>query len=223
MLNMIRGMLICAVVSGVAVGALQEAAPQSGVIVSNQYVEITRFLPATPPARDAAPCTNPNGNPVVWLSLPDRMNAAPSDGPRAAETGRASAHYALPNSTYKCASTQGATIVDIELKSQPAAGVFNDDAVKLDPAHNEVLLENDQVRVVRIHFPPGESGPIVDKRARIICALTDSRATVAAREGQDHESDMKAGMIVFSRGGRQSTKNVGTALLENIVVELKGK
>jgi hypothetical protein len=100
---------------------------------------------------------------------------------------------------------------------------FGDDATILDPKHNEVLFENKRVRVVRIHFPPGESGPIVDKRARVIIMLTDSHATVTLPDGHSEVRDGKAGTVSFSKGGRQATNNVGTTELENIVVELKGK
>lgn len=111
----------------------------------------------------------------------------------------------------------------IELREAPAPSSFADDAVKLDSKHNEVLLDNDRVRVVRIHFGPGESGPMVDKRARVIIMLADSHATVTLPDGHSEVRDGKAGTVSFSKAGRQATNNVGTTPLENIVVELKSK
>jgi hypothetical protein len=112
---------------------------------------------------------------------------------------------------------------DVDLKSIPAKFTFKDDAVKVDSAHSEVLLDNSRVRVVRIHFAPGESGPIVDKRPRVIVAVTDSQATVTFPDGHSEPREMKAGTVSFGNAGRQATKNTGTTPLENIVVELKSK
>ena len=95
--------------------------------------------------------------------------------------------------------------------------------MKLDPDHNEVLFENDRVRVVRVHFAPGESGPVVDKRPRVIIVLTDSHATVTLPDGHSEIRDAKAGTVSFGNAGRQATNNIGATPLENIVVELKSK
>ncbi|MGB2672890.1 MAG: hypothetical protein WAO11_19435 [Candidatus Acidiferrum sp.] len=114
-------------------------------------------------------------------------------------------------------------LVTIFLNDQPERAPFADDAVKLDQKHNEVLLENSRIRVVRIHFAPGESGPMVDKRPRVIVVLTDSHATVTLPDGHSEVRDAKAGTIYFGKAGRQATTNIGTTPLENLVVELKGK
>jgi hypothetical protein len=114
-------------------------------------------------------------------------------------------------------------LVNIYLSDQPERSPCADDAVKLDPKHNEVLLENSRVRVVRIHFAPGESGPMVDKRPRVIIVLTDSHATVTLPDGHTEVRDAKAGTVYFGNAGRQATNNIGTTPLENVVVELKSK
>ncbi len=114
-------------------------------------------------------------------------------------------------------------MVTIEHHAAPPPSKFDDDAVKLDPKHNEVLLENDHVRVVRVHFAPGESGPIVDKRARVIIVLSDSHASVTLPDGHTEVRDAKAGTVSFGNAGRQATNNIGATPLENIVVELKSK
>jgi hypothetical protein len=114
-------------------------------------------------------------------------------------------------------------LVNIYLRDQPERAPFADDAVKLDPKHNEVLLENSRVRVVRIHFEPGESGPMVDKRPRVIIVLTDSHASVTLPDGHSEVRDAKAGTVYFGNAGRQATNNIGTTPLGNVVVELKSK
>ncbi len=148
--------------------------------------------------------------------------------PDAAESGgwrleKASFLSRKDGETIVAPGTSAFRLVNIFLKDPPESAPFADDAVKLDPKHNEVLLENDRVRVVRVHFAPGESGPIVDKRARVIVVLTDSHATVTLPDGHSEVRDAKSGTVTFSNAGRQATNNIGTTPLENIVVELKSK
>lgn len=124
---------------------------------------------------------------------------------------------------YGCTDQPSLSRYEIYWKQMVPKAPFHQDALKLDPAHNTVLFENEGVRVVRIHFGPGESGPMVDKRARVIIMLTDSHATVTLPDGHSEVRDGKAGTVSFSKAGRQATNNVGTTPLENIVVELKSK
>ena len=112
--------------------------------------------------------------------------------------------------------------IKIEFRGLPPMSPFEKDAVKLDPKHNEVLFENDRVRVVRVHFGLGASGPMVDKRPRVIILLTDTHAQVRRPDGQLSPRDSVAGTIQWSLGGRQATINGNVGPLENIVVELKG-
>ena len=114
-------------------------------------------------------------------------------------------------------------LLGISLLDRPAKGYFERDAVKLDPQHNHVLLENDRVRVVSVHFGPGESGPIVDKRPRVIVLLSDMHAVVTLPDGHSEPRDGKAGTVYWGNAGAQATKNVSDKAFENIVVELKGK
>ena len=114
-------------------------------------------------------------------------------------------------------------LLGISLLDLPAKGHFEQDAVKSDPKHNSVLLETDRVRVVSVHFGPGESGPIVDKRPRVIILLDDMHAIVTLPDGHSEPRDGKAGTVYWGNAGAQATKNIGDKPFENIVVELKGK
>jgi hypothetical protein len=113
--------------------------------------------------------------------------------------------------------------VRIELKKDPPAPAFEKDAVKLDPAHNILLDENDHFRVVQVHFGLNEQGPVVDKRPRVIIILTDTHAQVQKPGGTPEVRDGTAGTVQWSLGGSQATINFGTLRLNNTVVELKGK
>jgi hypothetical protein len=133
------------------------------------------------------------------------------------------ARYIGPNGGFGCTGTDTGSMVQIYLKSVPPKARFREDAVRLDKAHNRVLEEGERARVMLVYFSPGESGPMVDKRARVIFALTDSHATVTLPDGHSEVRESKAGQVYFSDAGRQSTKNTGTTPLANIVIELKRK
>jgi hypothetical protein len=201
-----------------------ESRPQHEVqresLVDNQFVSIERLT--FPPNNQGFAISRENtSSPTLVLRFrPAQPDTTSSDSWRFENMNFFPPEAPRPNLP---PSASPFRLIDIHLRDQPESSPFADDAVKLDPRHNEVLLENNRVRVVRIHFPPGESGPIVDKRTRIIIALTDSHATVTRPDGQTGVRDAKAGSVNFSNGGRQSTNNIGTTLLENIVVELKNK
>jgi mannose-6-phosphate isomerase-like protein (cupin superfamily) len=160
-----------------------------------------------------------NKTPFVLFYFPAPNSRA--SGPATSE--RISTRYIDAGEFYGCDAVKDGTYVQVDLKSIPAKSTFSDDAVKVDPTHNEILIENDRVRVVRIHFAPGESGPMVDKRSRVIVAVTDSHASVTFPDGHSETRDVKAGSVSFGNAGRQATRNTGTTPLENIVIELKSK
>jgi hypothetical protein len=110
----------------------------------------------------------------------------------------------------------------VELRKMPPAETFELDAVNTDPKHNKVLFENDRIRIVRVHFGPGEEGPIVDKRSRVVILLRDMVAKVRLADGHVESRQGKAQKIQWSQAGRQATINGRSGPLENIVVELKG-
>ena len=161
---------------------------------------------------------------MATLYLPIQKENSSSEGRYTFLPDRVTAIYLNAHSPVDgCSRENDLEFVSVEPKSWPPKSKFRDDAVKNDPAHNKVLLENNRVRVVRIHFLPGESGPTVDKRMRVIVPLTDSHAMVTFPDGHSEVRDVKAGSISFGVAGRQATKNTGTTPLENIVVELKSK
>lgn len=223
MLSEIRSVLICAVISAGIFVIPATPEPRTDTPLDNAFVTVGRVPPATKPSTIIADCTNTTGFPFVRLfvpSLPVEPSATASGG---SDLQKIFATYFAPHEIFGCTPSEKGSLVYINLKSKPPKSPFNDDAVRMDPAHNEVLLDNDRVRVVRIHFAPGESGPIVDKRPRVIVAVTGSHATVTFPDGHSETRDVKAGEVSFGNAGRQATKNTGTTAIENIVVELKSK
>jgi hypothetical protein len=200
-------------------------------LIENEFVRADRTEASKAPPTVIADCVigefdgtkfmpTHNDAVIVWVRVPV---SGPDSHSGEALNERVRVRYVAPDGIFGCSVQQEWDRTFITLKSEPAKGAFVDDAVKLDPEHNEVLLNNDRVRVVRVHFGPGESGPMVDKRARVIIVLTDSHATVTLPDGHSEVRDGKAGTVYYGKAGRQATNNIGPTPLENIVVELKGK
>jgi len=223
MLNQIRVGLICAVVSVLAVGAPQKYGPPPYIALENEYVSVSVAPPATTSLSPIADRLSVDEIPFVRLIIPTEVVTPMPGVPGKPNFTRVFVAYAAPSDIVTASRRQEASLVFVDLKSRPAESTFKDDAIKLDSARNQVLLENDRVRVVRIRFEPGELGPMVDKRPRVIIARTDSHATVTFPDGHSETRDMKAGAVSFGNAGRQATKNTGTTPLENIVIELKSK
>ncbi len=213
--------LICAVISVVMIVAGPgESKPRYKSPLKNKYVEVT--LVQTPPLVDYD-CAWNTSRPAVQIYDPARKERPAQGELESSNSDKIRVKYVLPWEIAGCYQAEEGTFIGVYLKAKPSKSPFSDDAVKADPAHNEVLMENDRVRVVRVHFASGETGPIVNKRPRVIFARTDSHASVTFPDGHSEPRDMKAGTVSFGNPGRQATKNTGTTQIENIVVELKSK
>jgi quercetin dioxygenase-like cupin family protein len=97
------------------------------------------------------------------------------------------------------------------------------DAVKADPKHYKVEFENDQVRVLRIKYAPGEKSVMHEHPANVAVFLTDGNGKFNLPDGTSQPVPFKAGTTQWDGGGKHLPENVGDKPFEVIVVELKGK
>jgi quercetin dioxygenase-like cupin family protein len=104
-----------------------------------------------------------------------------------------------------------------------AAPAMAQDPVKVDAKHYKVEFENDQVRVLRITYGPHEKSVMHAHPANVAVFLTDSSAKFTLPDGKTLSSDIKAGMVQWSGGGKHLPENVGDKPFELILVELKGR
>ncbi len=225
MFSEIRATVVFAVIFATCIGTPLCSAQQFSVKFDNEYVTTSVTLPPREHPTIITGSASTAIDPFVRLYFPTASATPKSEAlGRPNDKGIRVTYFSSGDLFLSDSSEpEDGQFVDIDLKSIPPKTTFKDDAVKSDKAHNEIVLENDRVRVVRIHFAPGESGPMVDKRPRVIVAVTDSQATVTFPDGHSEPREMKAGAVSFGNAGRQATKNTGTTPLENIVVELKSK
>jgi len=97
------------------------------------------------------------------------------------------------------------------------------DAVKVDPKHYKVEFENDQVRVLRISYGPGEKSVMHEHPANVAVFLTDGQVKFTRPDGKSEEVPAKAGKTDWGAGEKHLPENVGDKPFELILVELKSR
>ncbi len=97
------------------------------------------------------------------------------------------------------------------------------DSVKVDAKHYQVVFENDQVRVLRITYGPGEKSVMHDHPASVAVFLTDHHVKFTYPDGKTEESHPKAGESRWTPAGKHLPENLSDKPFELILVELKSK
>jgi len=96
------------------------------------------------------------------------------------------------------------------------------DAVKVDPQHYTVVSENDQVRILKVHYGPHEKSVMHSHPATVAVFLTDAKGQFAYPDGKKQDFDVKAGQSQYQAATTHLPENTGDKGMEVIVVELKG-
>jgi hypothetical protein len=102
-------------------------------------------------------------------------------------------------------------ILEVDLKGPPAGPlpVTKIDPTVVDAAHYKVALENEHVRVLRIHFGPHEKSAMHEHNLnRVVLYLND-------------QGNMKADDVRMSGPGTHTEENAGDQPADRIAVELK--
>lgn len=123
--------------------------------------------------------------------------------------------------------TVPASFVQIELKNHgpasPTARRPELDPVVIDPKHNILVLENDQVRVFRSWREPGATEKMHEHAGagRVAVLLTDINATVKVPDGSASALNSSFGDVLWSGPVIHATTNLGSKKIDMIVVEVK--
>ena len=102
-----------------------------------------------------------------------------------------------------------------------AAPLAAQDAVAVDPAHYKVEFENDQVRVLRISYGPGEKSVMHSHPAGVAIFMKDLKSRFTMPDGEATDMEVKAGTVAWSEAQSHMPENLGDEPLEVIQVELK--
>ena len=97
------------------------------------------------------------------------------------------------------------------------------DPAKVDPKHYTVEFENAEVRVLRIHYAPGEKSVMHVHPDSVAVFLNDHTAKFTYPDGKTEEAPSKAGTVKFTPAGSHLPENIGKGPLDVVLVELKPK
>ena len=97
------------------------------------------------------------------------------------------------------------------------------DAAKVDPKHYTVVSENDQVRILKVHYGPHEKSVMHSHPATVAVFLTDAKGQFTYPDGKKESFAPKAGGAQYSAGSTHLPENTGDSAMDVIVIELKGK
>ena len=95
------------------------------------------------------------------------------------------------------------------------------DAVKTDPTHYTVVSENDQVRILKVHYGPHEKSIMHSHPNTVAVFLNDAKAQFTTPDGKKQDLVVKAGDTQFSPAATHLPENTGDAGMDIILVELK--
>ncbi len=200
---------------------VQLAPDRVKVVFENDRVRVLRF---DEPGHSKLPMHSHPAYVAVGFTTDDSKYTFP-DGKTSKE------HTKADDVTYSNAVTHASEILSdsaseavmVELKKPGAAPSAKTtlDPVKLDPKHYKVLIDNDEVRVLRAKYGPHEKSVMHEHPASVAVFMTDGQAKFTLPDGTSQDSSMKAHDAIWADAGKHLPENVGDTPFEVIVIELK--
>jgi polyisoprenoid-binding protein YceI len=95
------------------------------------------------------------------------------------------------------------------------------DSVKVDPAHHQVVFENDQVRVVRWVIAVGGKTLSHSHPKNLSIALTDYNGKVTTPDGASNDVYLEAGSATWREAGVHVVQNLGKQPMTGVIIEPK--
>jgi len=99
--------------------------------------------------------------------------------------------------------------------------VWAQDAVKVDPKHYTIVSENDQVRIVKVHYGPHERSVMHSHPNSVAVMLTDMKSEFTMPDGKKQNMTAKAGDAQYTPAQVHLPENTGDKGMDLILVELK--
>lgn len=102
-----------------------------------------------------------------------------------------------------------------------SANSLAQDAAKVDSKHYKVEFENDQVRVLRINYEPGEKGKMHSHPEGVVIFLNDGKGMFAFPDGKSQEMSFMSGQVIWTEAQTHQPENTGDKPFEVIQIEMK--
>lgn len=97
------------------------------------------------------------------------------------------------------------------------------DAAKVDSKHYTIVSENDQVRILKVHYGPHEKSVMHSHPAAVAVFLSDAKGQFNFPDGKKQEFNAKQGDSLYTPAQTHQPENTSDAPFDVIVVELKHK
>ena len=114
-----------------------------------------------------------------------------------------------------------AIMVELKKPGAAAAAKTTLDPVKVDPKHYKVVIDNDQVRVLRAKYGPHEKSVMHEHPASVAVYMSDGHVKFTLPDGTSQDNTSKAHDAAWADAGKHLPENVGDKPTEVIVIELK--
>src|SRR6476660_6116087 len=101
-----------------------------------------------------------------------------------------------------------------------AVAVAQDPTV-VDAKHYNVMFENEQVRILKITYPPKEKSVMHEHPNAIAVFLTDGQIKFNLPDGKSQEVTVKAGQSQWTPAGKHLPENIGDKPFEVVLIEMK--
>lgn len=95
------------------------------------------------------------------------------------------------------------------------------DPVKVDSNHYTMEFENDDMRVIRIRYAPGEKSVMHGHPKSVALFLTECKGRFNYPDGKREDIDVKAGHTMFTEATEHLAENAGGQPFELVEIELK--
>ncbi len=116
-----------------------------------------------------------------------------------------------------------ATIVLVALVMTIQTEACGQDPNVVDAKHYTVVFENDQVRVLRISYAPGEASVMHEHPNGVAVFLSDGDTEMKLGDGTTIEDIRKSGEAIWAPAGKHLPKSKGDNKSELILVEFKSQ
>ena len=101
--------------------------------------------------------------------------------------------------------------------------ILAQDATKVNPKHYTVEFENDEVRVLRIKYGPGEKSVMHGHARGYVFFVTDYEVAFTIPGGEVIKASGKAGSTMWADAVQHLPENLGNKPMEVVQVEFKTK
>ena len=108
------------------------------------------------------------------------------------------------------------------LSALPLAAAAQD-AVKVDPAHYKVMIDNPSVRVLKVTYAPKAKSPMHSHPDALLVSLQDSKVQFTLPDGKTQDMEVGQETASYTPAATHSPTNVGTTPVDAILVEFKAK